>query len=228
MKPLLIALFCVSLLFLFAAYRVSCFFYYKKHQTKYHFYKMFPYEFNYPRVYNDNIFGNSLFILGLISLVAFYTFFFNSSYCYGTVTGVSMLIIIIIDAVLFLSLLLMPLNYLRTHAFTAIFSLTLSTVLPMLQVFYAFQSLQNHQFIDHPYYMDIIAIVVSGLFALFMLLNLLNPKASFKIYMDKALDSEGKEVFIRPRIIYMAFNEWASILMTFLSPLSLILLIILF
>ena len=227
MKPLLITLFVLGLLFLFAAYRVSSFFYFKKHQSKYHFYQMFPYEFNYPLVFKGNIYGNILFIIALGFLSAFYIVFSNSTFATNSVTTITMVIFIIIVSTAFLALLLMPLNYLRTHAIVAILSLTIATVLPLLIVFYIYQSIQNHQKFNEPYYMDVISIVLAGLMAVFMLVVLLNPKATFKIYMDKALDSEGKEMFIRPRIIYMAFNEWIAIFTTFLSPLPLVILILL-
>ena len=64
---------------------------------------------------------------------------------------------------------------------------------------------------------------ISALLSLTMLLLILNPKLSFKIYSIKEVDAEGNEVLKRPKVIVIALTEWISIFVYFLSPISLLL-----
>ena len=55
----------------------------------------------------------------------------------------------------------------------------------------------------------------------------MNPKLTFKIYLDKEIDSSGNEVLKRPNVIFLALNEWMAIFIYFLSPLGVLLISIL-
>ena len=47
---------------------------------------MFPYEFNYPNVFKDNLYGNLLLILAALSIMIFYDFTsFKDVYSYYNV-----------------------------------------------------------------------------------------------------------------------------------------------
>ena len=225
-KTLVITLFGGSLLLFVLFYVLSKVYYYKKHQIKYRFQQMFPYEFNYPNVFKDNVFGNLLFLFALGFIVGFYFVFYNAEFFPKTATGLTTIIASIVLSMLFLCLLLMPLNYLRTHAIISIFSTTISVAIPVINLLLAYQVLQLYKSTSQPIYLPIISMVVSGIMAILMIVLIFNPKATYKIYMDKTLDTEGNEVFIRPKIIYLALTEWWSIFTFFISPLALILLII--
>ena len=60
-----------------------------------------------------------------------------------------------------------------------------------------------------------------------MFLLIMNPKLTFKIYLDKEIDSSGNEVLKRPNVIFLALNEWMAIFIYFLSPLGVLLISIL-
>ena len=68
----------------------------------------------------------------------------------------------------------------------------------------------------------ITAIVVGIILSLAMLIFSLNPKATYKIYLDKSVDKNGNEVMMRPSFIPIAFNEWWSIITFVLSPIPFI------
>ena len=216
-NPLLLALFLLGVFLLVVFYFVSSMFYKRHHETKYHFYQMFPYEFNYPAVFKENTYGNALFILGNIAVMSFYIISPYSS-LYKTM---SMIIAIVFTMVL-ICLILMPLRYLRTHMTLSVVTMTLSMALPLFNLFLAFDQyqLETEQIKK---VLAIIAMVVAGLLALFMMVLILNPKLTFRIYLDKETDNSGKEVLKRPKVIYLALTEWASIFIYFLSPISILL-----
>lgn len=224
-KPFLLASFITGLTLFIASYVLSSFGYFKRNQVKYRMRKMFPYEFNYPNTFKNNVYGNILFILGSALITGFYVTFYNSDVFPKSATGIASIVISIVLTMLFICLLLMPLQYLKTHAVLSIFMMTFAVILPLLNFFIGFQSFQSHRTNNLAYHFDIVSMVVSLLLSLSMLLFVVNPKSTLKIYMDKALDSEGKEVFIRPRIIYLALNEWLAIITFVVSPLGLLFLL---
>ena len=61
-NPLLLALSILAILLFISFYLISSLLYKGRHKQKYHFYQMFPYEFNYPSVFKENPYGNFLFI----------------------------------------------------------------------------------------------------------------------------------------------------------------------
>lgn len=216
-NPLLLTLFILGLLLLITFYFVSALLYKNRHQQKYHFYQMFPYEFNYPSVFKNNPYGNVLFILGGFAVVAFYIF--NP---YSSIYRTASMIIAIIFVMILICLILMPLYYLRTHMALSVISMTLSMALPLFNLFLAYS-----QYKIEPdsvkRILCIISMVISAILALAMIVLILNPKLTFKIYLDKDTDGGGNEVLKRPRIIYLALSEWVSIFIFFLSPIAVLL-----
>ena len=73
-NPLLLALFIIGFALFVIFYFVSSFFYKKRHKIQYHFYQMFPYEFNYPTTFKENVYGNILFVLATLCVTSFYIF----------------------------------------------------------------------------------------------------------------------------------------------------------
>ena len=220
-NPLSLALFILGLCFFIAFYVVSAAFYFKRHKTKYHFYRMFPYEFNYPRVFVENLYGNVLLILGCIFVIAFYEI--NPIKNLYSTIGI---ILSIVTTMLIVVLLLFPLRYLRTHMIVSSIIMVIAAAAPLFNFFMAFQQMKVAEN-DISKALSIISMSVSGVLALSMFVLILNPKLTFKIYMDKTIDDEGNEQLQRPKLIFMALNEWWSIFLFFLSPLAVIFLLIL-
>ena len=216
--PLLLALSLVGICLFVSFYFVSRAFYYKRHQTKYHFFQMFPYEFNYPNVFKENLYGNIIFVLSCLSIIAFYI---NNPL--NNIYSLLGIILSIVLTMMYIILLLLPLRYLRTHMVVSSISMALSTALPVLNLFAALNLMKSVVAEANPT-LCIISMVISGVIALMMLALILNPKLTFSIYYEKAVDTNGNEIKIRPKVIFMALNEWWAILTFFLTTIPLILL----
>ena len=100
--------------------------------------------------------------------------------------------------------------------------MTLALVLPLFNLFLALGQYKIETE-DVKRILCIVSMVVSGILALTMLALIMNPRLTFKIYLDKNVDSSGNEVLKRPKIIYLALTEWMAIFVYFLSPLSVLL-----
>ena len=217
-NPLLLAVLCIGIFLFVTFYIVSKILYRSRHQVKYHFYQMFPYEFNYPSVFKNNLYGNVLFMLASFSIVAFYIL--NP---YDSVYKTVSIIFSIIFTMVIICLLLMPLYYLKTHMVLSIVSMTLSLALTLLHFFYGYST---YIFFDDNVMkvLSIISMVYSAILVITMLILIVNPRLTFKIYLDKDVDDSGNEVFKRPRVIFLALNEWVAIFIYFLTPISVLLL----
>ena len=220
-NPLLLALFILGICLFIIFYVVSASFYLRRHKTKYHFYKMFPYEFNYPNVFRQNVYGNVLLVLAAICVIAFY----NLSPLQSIYSTIAMALSIIIT-MLIIILLLFPLRYLKTHMVVSCVFMTLSAAMPLFNFFSAYSQLKIVEN-DIGRALCFISMSISAVLAISMLMLIINPKLTFKIYMDKAIDEEGKEVLERPLFIFLALSEWWAIFLFFLSPLAVLFLIIL-
>ena len=206
-------------LFVFIVFNVvSRIFYRKRHNIKYHFFQMFPYEFNYPAVFKENPYGNFLFIFSCFTVILAYII--NP---YTSIYRIVGLVIAIILAMLLLCLIMMPLIYLKTHLYLTCFVIALSLALPLFNFFLAFNQYKLNVSDLHNVF-SILSMVYSGILAVLMILLILNPKLTFKIYMDKSIDKDGKEVLKRPKVIFLALTEWLSIFVYFLSPIAILLL----
>ena len=218
-NPLSLALFILGVCLFAIFYFVSAAFYLRRHKTKYHFYRMFPYEFNYPNVFKQNVYGNVLMILACICVIAFYEINpLQSLYStIGIVLSILMTMMIVI-------LLLFPLRYLRTHMIVSSIIMVMAAATPLFNFFLAYSELKiaETQFSKA---LCIVSMAISVILALSMLALILNPKLTFKIYMDKSTDEQGNEQLERPKLIFMALNEWWSIFLFFLSPLAVLLLL---
>lgn len=217
-NPLLLAVFVLAL-FLFGIFNiVSRAFYKRRHGDKYSFRKMFPYEFNYPSVFKENPYGNFLFIFASLTIIVFYVLNpFNSS-----MYRIMSLVASIAFTMVLICLIMMPLYYLKTHMALSCIAMVLSLVLPLFNLFLALEQrkVATSQAQD---ILCIVSMIVSGILSFTMMVLILNPRLTFKIYLDKTVDTEGKEVFIRPKVIFLALNEWMSIFIYFLSPLAVLL-----
>ena len=220
-NPLLLALFVLGLCLFIIFYVVSAAFYYRRHKTKYHFYKMFPYEFNYPNVFRQNVYGNVLLVLSCLCVIAFY--YINPLQSLYTTIGI---VLSIITTMLIIVLLLFPLRYLKTHMVVSCVLMTLGAAAPLFNFFSAYSQLKIVE-TDLGRALCFVSMSISAVLAMSMLMLIINPKLTFKIYMDKATDEQGNEVLERPKLIFMALSEWWAIFLYFLSPLAILLLVIL-
>ena len=220
-NPLLLALFILGICLFAVFYFVSAAFYFRRHKTKYHFYKMFPYEFNYPNVFRHNIYGNLLIVLACLCVIAFYNI--NPLHSIYSIIGI---VISIITTMLIIVLLLFPIRYLKTHMVVSCVLMTFGAAAPLFNFFSAYSQLKIVES-DIGRALCFVSMSISAVLAISMLVLIINPKLTFKIYMDKTVDEQGNEQLERPRLIFMALSEWWAIILFFLSPLAILLLVIL-
>ena len=203
-------------------YFLSSAFYYKKHDVKYSFKRMFPYEFNYPNSFKRNIYGNIALVLSMLGVIVFYIYKMSNINS-NSITIYVLVALSIITAALIGCLLFMPLQFLRTHIIVSTLAMTLSFAMPALNALLGYEAFRIHE-VDTAKVLSVISMVVGAILAVVMIIFLFNPKATYKIYLDKSVDKDGNEVMARPKFIPIAFNEWWAIITYMLSPLPLVIL----
>ena len=181
---------------------------------------MFPYEFNYPNTFKNNIYGNIAFIISIIGTIAFYIYYLNTELMGNNVPAFVLVIVAFLISITTCCLLFMPLHFLRLHIMMSTLTMTCAFAMPALASCIIFPQFRDSVAIDKIIYL--IAFIVGALMSLTMLVFLLNPRATYKIYMDKSEDKDGNVVMSRPKFIPMAFNEWWAIFTFILSPIPLL------
>ena len=121
-------------------------------------------------------------------------------------------------------LVFMPLKYLKTHITISVVSMVLSMALPAFNLLIALETMKTAP-TETIRVVSIISLVLSGLLALSEMINILNPRMTFKIYAEKKIDENGNEILERPKVIMVALSEWWSIFLYFLSPIPILLLL---
>ena len=217
-----LAIFLASLALFVGGYFLSSAFYYKKHDVKYSFKRMFPYEFNYPNSFKRNIYGNIALVLSMLGVIVFYIYKMSNINS-NSITIYVLVALSIITAALIGCLLFMPLQFLRTHIIISTLAMTISFAMPALGALLGYESFRIVE-VNYEKALSIIAIVVGAILAVTMVIFLFNPRATYKIYLDKSVDKDGNEVMARPKFIPIAFNEWWAIFTYMLSPLPLVIL----
>ena len=214
-----LALFIVSLLFFVGGYFFSSTFYFKKFDVKYSFKRMFPYEFNYPNAFKNNIYGNIAFIISIIGTIAFYIYCLNTRVG-SNVPAFVLVIVAFLISVTTCCLLFMPLQFLRLHMMMSTLTMVCAFAMPALACSIIYP--QFRYAVNNTKIVYLVAFIVGTIMSLAMLVFLLNPRATYKIYMDKHEDKDGNITMIRPKFIPMAFNEWWAIFTFMLSPIPLL------
>jgi len=217
-----ISIFLASLALFVGGYFLSSAFYYKRHDVKYSFKRMFPYEFNYPNSFKRNIYGNIAIVLSMVGIIVFYIYKMSNTNS-QSITIYVLVALSIITAALIGCLLFMPLQFLRTHIILSTLAMTSSFAMPALGALLGYESLKMVE-LNYEKALSIIAIVTGAILAVTMVVFLFNPRATYKIYLDKSVDKDGNEVMARPKFIPIAFNEWWAIFTYMLSPLPLVIL----
>lgn len=214
--PLLI--FVITLTFFSGAYFISSTFYQKKFNVNYSLKRMFPYEVNYPTTFKNNVYGNVAFIISLAGTVAFYIYYLVTREVI-TVPVYATMALSAFMAIFVGFLFFMPLKYLRFHMIVSTLAMVSAFSIPALNAIVVYTSMHMDPNNQGVY---ITAMIIGGLMSLAMLILLLNPNATYKIYMEKEKDAEGNEKVVRPKFIPMAFNEWWAIITFVVSPISLL------
>ena len=204
-----------SIAFLSAGYYLSSTFYYKKFDVKYSIKRMFPYEVNYPNSFRNNIYGNIAFVIGLVGVVAFYLYSISFSSGKTDVPLIVLSVASLLMAGFIAALLFLPLQFLRMHMILSTCAMVFAFAIPALECCYIYPLIKNMIEYKAVY---IAAAIVGLVMSLFMLILIFNPKATYRIYLDRSVDKDGNETFSRPKFIPMAFNEWWAIITFFISP----------
>lgn len=215
-----LSIFFVSLALFVGGYFLSSAFYYKKHDVKYSFKRMFPYEYNYPNSFKRNIYGNIAFVLSMVGIITLYIYRMSVTNS-QTITIYVLVALSIITGAFIGCLLFMPLQFLRTHMIVSTLCMTCAFAMPALNALLGYEAFKVAE-TDSSKVLSIIAIVIGIILALTMVILLLNPRATYNIYLDKSVDENGNEVMARPKFIPIAFNEWWAIFTFVLSPLPLL------
>lgn len=181
---------------------------------------MFPYEFNYPNAFKNNIYGNIAFIISILGTIAFYIYYLNTQQVGNNVPAFVLAIVAFVVSVTICCLLFMPLQYLRMHIMMSTLTMTCAFAMPALACCVIYPSFKDAVGNNQTIYL--VAFIVGAILSLAMLVFLLNPRATYKIYMDKSEDKDGNVVMTRPKFIPMAFNEWWAIFTFILSPIPLL------
>ena len=215
-----LCIFIVTLTFFVAGYFFSSTFYFKKFDVKYAFKRMFPYEYNYPNAFKNNIYGNVAFIISIIGTIAFYIYYLNTQVVGNNVPAFVLVIVAFLISVTICCLLFMPLQFLRLHMMVSTLAMVCAFMMPALACCVIYPELKDAISSTKPAYL--VAFIIGALMAVTMLIFLLNPRATYKIYMDKHEDEDGNITMVRPKFIPMAFNEWWAIFTFVLSPIPLL------
>ena len=214
-----LCIFIVTLTFFVGGYFFSSTFYFKKFDVKYSFKRMFPYEFNYPNAFKNNIYGNIAFIISIIGTIAFYIYCLNTRVG-SNVPAFVLVIVAFLISVTTCCLLFMPLQFLRLHMMMSTLTMVCAFAMPALACSIIYP--QFRYAVNNTKIVYLVAFIVGTIMSLAMLVFLLNPRATYKIYMDKHEDKDGNITMIRPKFIPMAFNEWWAIFTFMLSPIPLL------
>ena len=214
-----LCIFIVTLTFFVGGYFFSSTFYFKKFDVKYSFRRMFPYEFNYPNAFKNNIYGNIAFIISILGTIAFYIYYLNTRVS-SNIPAFVLVIVAFLISVAICCLLFMPLQYLRMHIMMSTLTMVSAFAMPALACSILYPEFRDS--ISSTKAIYLIAFIIGAIMSLAMLIFLLNPRATYKIYMDKNEDKDGNITMIRPKFIPMAFNEWWAIFTFILSPIPLL------
>lgn len=195
-----------SILLFTAYFFLSSFNYKKRFENKYDIRCYFPYEFNYESKITDNLLGNfalilSMFIsMGLFALgLAYYQT--NGYILAATIAG-------ILYSILVLAINFTPLKLLRFHFVMMVILFVSAFFTPMALGLTSFGIYQTTKEV-----FPIVLMIICFVVGLVMFALIMNPKLSFNIKMQVAVDENGNEKYVRPNFITVAFSEWLMVLL---------------
>ena len=136
----------------------------------------------------------------------------------GTLFWLTMLIAILITLALFVSVSLIniPLFYVKQHIIASTIFMSLSLLVSALTCFYTFYVayLYSIQSIGSPVHFALG--ILSGLVTLSMLLVVFNPRLKDWAILEK-VTSKDEVFYERPRMFPLAYTEWISLFLLFLA-----------
>ena len=197
-----------SILLFISYFLLSSANYKKRFQNKYDFRNCFPYEFNFESKISDNILGNVALILSMFFSIALFAlglaFYQTNGYVLAS------LIAGVIYSILVLAINFTPLKLLRVHFVMMILLFVASFFTPMAIGLTSFNVYQQYKDV-----FSIILMVVCFVLGLANFAFIMNPRLSFNIKMQVAVDENGNEKYVRPKVILVALTEW---MMQFFLP----------
>lgn len=201
----------ISVFFYLGAILLSSSSYFHRFNIKYSLRGMFPFEYNYKSRFKGNFYGNLAFILSFLCLFAFYLFFdqkHNNGF-FNFVMGAGLFVSVIMGVLLFL-----PIYFLRAHAILDVILFVINFSIPASMMMGTFRMYQLSGEIVHLVFFIIFIIVSLACFAL-----MLNPKLSFSFKSIDEVQPDGTIKKVRPKTIVLAFTEWMSYHLIYLSTL---------
>ena len=208
-----------SILLFLCYFFLSSFNYKKRFSNKYDVRCFFPYELNFESRLSENLLGNIALILSMAISIGLFAFGLS----YFKTNGYILAAIIagIAYSILVLGLNFTPLKLLRFHFVVMVIGFVASLFTPVAIGLTAFNVYQTNKNI-----FPLILMIVCGVIGLVIFAFIMNPRLSFNIKMQVAVDEEGNEKYIRPKFILVAFTEWMMILLQPISQILFTLLII--
>ncbi len=195
-----------SVLLFLSYFFLSTFNYKKRFANKYDVRSFFPYELNYESRLSDNLLGNIALILSMAISIGLFAL--GLSYFKTNGYIVASIIAGIAYSILVLALNFTPLKILRFHFVIMVISFVASLFTPLAIGLTAFNVYQTNKNV-----FPLILMIICGIVGLVIFGFIMNPKLSFNIKMQVAVDEEGNEKYIRPNFIVVAFTEWMMILL---------------
>ncbi|MBR2507495.1 MAG: hypothetical protein IKB70_11555 [Bacilli bacterium] len=207
MGPVL-GFFLLEILFFVGFLAFSIIRYKQRFNMRYDLRNTFPYELNFESKFSDNLFGNVLFLMMVLSNLMIYVFSMNvqiqSTLLFNLVSA-------IINSISLVLVLFVPLKLLKTHlAGTTVF--IISTFLNFASI--GFTSLNFYSILNYNHF--VVLAIISFVFAIFVFLIIMNPKLTTWANAEK-VEVDGQVTYKRPKYIVLAFSEWLCIILTLVS-----------
>lgn len=122
-----------------------------------------------------------------------------------------------LEGIVFAGLHLFEPKYIKTHSLLATIFIVLGFFSSALTALYSFLSYNVYARFNEGSILSIICGVFAIIFALTELIIAVNPKLKDWIKLNKITNNDGSISYSRPKIVSLAFSEWLTALILFLS-----------
>lgn len=206
--------FLIGAVFLFISFVLASTFNYKaRFKLQYHLRSHFPYELNYHGKFQDNIYGNLIYVLYFAAVTVFLVLFdkvhTNGYLIFALIAGA--VTIISLSALIFI-----PIDHLRLHmlivALAFIFSLTFSFAIVLASYF---------KYKEHSSVSALVSLIISVVITALYAILILNPKLAHWAEMEDEKHEDGTVSKVRPKWFVLAYSEWALMILYIFSLVSL-------
>lgn len=202
----------LTILFFTLLMTVSPILYRRRIQVKYSLKNMFPFEFTYKSLPNENLYTFIFLALFVLSSVGFFATFdltYSNGYLiFSMISG-------IICSVMIFMLFIVPFTNLRLHLITAVifFVLNFANSGSIL-----IASLKSNQEYSEP--IKIICIVIAIILVAIEFCSILNPRLNLKFRAIEKTNENGEVVYERPKWVVFAFTEWLNIFLFIINMIN--------